>query len=66
MRALYGGCVKEAHVHAVALDYDQDRWWSLFESLWPPGSPAHASYASRICDGGTLRLEEAVMETPAH
>jgi hypothetical protein len=47
VRALYGGCVKEAHVHAVALDYDQDRWWSLFESLWPPGSPAHASYASR-------------------
>ena len=62
--ALYGGEVRGVHVHALALDYDRDAWWSLFTSLWPEGSDAHLSYAARIRDGGSLALDDAVMRAP--
>ncbi len=39
------------HVEAIRLDYDRERWLARFLASWPAGSPAHASYFSRIVEG---------------
>jgi hypothetical protein len=49
------------HVDSVALPYEHHQWWSLFESLWPPNSPARLSYSARIRDGGELDLAQAMI-----
>lgn len=40
-----------AHVDAVPLHYDHERWIARFLDCWPPGSAAHASYHRRMIDG---------------
>jgi hypothetical protein len=40
-----------AHVEALALRYDTDRWMRRFLESWPEGSAAHASYHRRIANG---------------
>ena len=61
MPTLYGTQIAGVHVDSLALHYAPHKWWSLFESLWPPNSPAHLSYGSRIHDGGELSLAQAVL-----
>ena len=45
---LYGSGRRGAHVDALRLDYDHERWLARFLAAWPAGSPAHASYHRRI------------------
>ena len=58
---LYGEIINGVHFDALALHYDRDAWWQVFESLWPAGSAAHHSYADRIRKGSDLELNQAVM-----
>jgi hypothetical protein len=39
------------HVEVIRLDYDHEAWLARFLAQWPAGSPAHASYHSRIANG---------------
>ena len=57
---LYGTRVAGAHVDALAVHYDADRWQSDFGANWPPGSPAHLSYSRRLAQGPDYHLEEAL------
>jgi hypothetical protein len=50
-RSLPGLTVRGAHVDAVRVEYDHERWIERFLASWPPGSPAHASYFRRIAEG---------------
>ena len=38
---------------------DPDHWRARFLAQWPPGSPGHRSYLSRITNGTQLRLDQA-------
>ncbi|MFY3383999.1 hypothetical protein [Paracidovorax sp. MALMAid1276] len=44
----YGTCVADAHIDAVPVVYDQNRWMEIFVANWPARSDAHLSYFSRI------------------
>lgn len=52
--------VKDVYIDLLKVEYDHARWLQAFLHNWPPGSPAHASYFERICNGprfaGPLRL----------
>ena len=39
------------HLALCPIRFDPEAWWRRFESLWPPGSAAHDSYATRIRAG---------------
>jgi hypothetical protein len=58
--ALYGACVAGVHVEALAIRYDAAAWQRRFLASWPAGSPAHASYFSRIASGTAHRLDRAL------
>ena len=49
--SLPGMVVRGAHVDAVRVEYDHERWMRRFLASWPAGSPAHASYFRRIAEG---------------
>jgi predicted phosphodiesterase len=57
--ALYGVEIDGLHCEALPVEYDARAWWRRFESWWPPGSPAHESYAGRINDGPAFSLAQA-------
>lgn len=48
---LYGYAFADVYVSAVPLSFDTAAWQRRFLGQWPPGSPAHASYFSRITQG---------------
>lgn len=48
-------------IDAIALRYDEARFAARFLADWPPGSPAYASYWSRIRDGTSLRAAELLL-----
>jgi hypothetical protein len=50
-------------VEAVRIDYDHARWVERFLAAWPEGSPAHASYFSRIAQGTRFALAQAAPRT---
>jgi hypothetical protein len=56
---LYGTESRGAAIEALRLAYDHDRWTERFLASWPAGSPAHASYFSRIVDGPRIKRGEA-------
>jgi hypothetical protein len=56
---LYGTRLGKLHIDAVRLDYDHDDWLRRFLSMWPAGTPAHASYFRRIIDGPRYRVAQA-------
>jgi hypothetical protein len=58
--ALYGTTVDGVSFEALAVRYDHERWMAQFTTNWPPGSPAHASYARRLLDGPTYVLSSAL------
>jgi hypothetical protein len=43
--------IGDVHVQIVPIAYDHERWLARFLAAWPEGSPAHASYYSRILEG---------------
>jgi hypothetical protein len=56
---LFGVEVRGTHVEALPVRYDTERWIRRFLSAWPEGSPAHASYFTRIVAGPAFGLERA-------
>jgi predicted phosphodiesterase len=53
------------HFDAIAIDYDPAAWQRRFLAQWPPGSDAHASYASRIADGPDYQVADALRVNPS-
>ncbi len=56
---LYGLEAAGAHVEALRIDFDPERWLERFLAHWPAGSPAHDSYHRRIAEGPRFALEES-------
>jgi len=52
-----------AHVDALALRYDTDRWMRRFLESWPDGSAAHAAYHRRIAAGPRFTVGQARLRT---
>jgi hypothetical protein len=57
--SLYGTTVGALRCDAVALRFDLGEWKARFLAQWPPGSPGHRSYLSRLTRGTNLRLQQA-------
>jgi len=57
--SLYGITLGTLRCDAVPVLFDAARWRARFLAQWPPGSPAHRSYLSRIEGGTPLRPEQA-------
>jgi hypothetical protein len=57
---LYGTRIGAAYVDALPVAYDAAAWNRDFVASWPPGSPAHASYFTRLTRGPDYRLDAAV------
>jgi hypothetical protein len=68
--SLYGATVGALRCDAVALRFDLGEWRRRFLAQWPPGSPGHRSYFTRLTRGTHLRLQQAartgVQLTPAN
>ena len=62
---LYGCRLREAHVDALAVHYDQQAWSRNFLANWPEGSPAWRSYFERIANGPDYRLDAPATRRPA-
>lgn len=58
--SLYGTTIGPLRCDAVAVRYDNEAWMRQFLEAWPPGSPAHTSYAARMSNGTPLRLEQSI------
>ena len=58
-RPLYGTQRDGVFIDALAVDYDHDAFLNRFLARWPEGSPAHASYFTRIVDGPDYSLAAA-------
>jgi len=57
--SLYGITIGALRCDALPVRFDP-RWWrARFLAQWPPGSPGHRSYFSRVTGGTPLRLEQA-------
>ena len=56
---LYALTAGGAHVEALKVAYDHERWRERFLASWPAGSPAHASYYRRIVEGPRFQVERA-------
>jgi len=56
---VFGARAAGAHVEALALRYDTDRWMRRFLESWPDGSAAHASYHLRIANGPRFTVGQA-------
>jgi hypothetical protein len=57
--SLYGATVGALRCDAVALRFDLDLWKARFLAQWPPGTPGHRSYFTRLTRGTHLRLRQA-------
>ncbi len=58
--AVYGLERDGVHIDALAVDYDHGRFLDRFLGRWPPGTPAHMSYARRIMEGPTHTVARAL------
>ena len=56
---LYGTTLGALRCDAVALRFDLGEWRRRFLAQWPPGSPGHRSYFTRLSRGTHLRLRQA-------
>jgi hypothetical protein len=61
--ALYRMRLSAVVVEAIAIDFDAQGWTRRFLAQWPAGSDAHASYFTRIADGPSYRIEQALRST---
>jgi hypothetical protein len=57
--SLYGLQRDGVHIDALALHYDQSKFFDHFLEHWPAGSPAHVSYYERIVNGPSYTLAQA-------
>jgi hypothetical protein len=60
--SLYGTTIGGLRGDALPVHFDSTRWKDRFLAQWPPGSPGHRSYFSRITGGTPLRLEQAARD----
>ncbi|WP_214367316.1 metallophosphoesterase family protein [Pseudonocardia sp. H11422] len=56
---LYGLELNGLRFDALPVDFDTERWTAAFLGTWPPGTPGHHGYHSRISDSTWLRIEQA-------
>ncbi len=57
--ALYAVTVDGLRYEAIPIAIDGVAWRERFTANWPRGSPAHASYYRRLCEGPAHRLTDA-------
>ncbi|HEY2629273.1 MAG TPA: hypothetical protein VGI57_09095 [Usitatibacter sp.] len=57
---LYAVKAGGAHVEAIEVAYDRERWARRFLASWPEHSPAHDSYWRRICEGPRFEIDTAL------
>jgi hypothetical protein len=57
--SLYGTTIGGLRGDALPVRFDITRWKDRFLAQWPPGSPAHRSYFTRITSGTHLQLKQA-------
>jgi hypothetical protein len=57
--SLYGITIGSLRCDAVPVVFDLAEWRARFLAQWPPGSPGHRSYFTRITRGTRLRPEQA-------
>jgi hypothetical protein len=57
--SLYGTAIGGLRGDALPLQFDLDAWTARFLAQWPPGSPGHRSYFTRLTGGTHLQLEQA-------
>ena len=57
--SLYGTNLGGLRFDALPVHYDTGRWLTEFLDAWPPETPGHRGYHSRITDGTWLRLDQA-------
>jgi hypothetical protein len=57
--SLYGITIGTLRCDALPVRFDLGEWTARFLAQWPPGSPGHRSYFTRITGGTHLRLEQA-------
>jgi hypothetical protein len=57
--SLYGTTLAGLRFDALPVHYDTGRWSTEFLDAWPPGTPGHRGYHSRITDGTWLPLGQA-------
>ncbi|MBE0619526.1 MAG: hypothetical protein IH605_02930 [Burkholderiales bacterium] len=55
---LYGHSVKDAHIDALPIRYDDAAWQAYFLANWPAGSSAWLSYFERISQGPAFCLQQ--------
>lgn len=63
VQPLYAMRMDDVYLEALPVHYDNDRWQREFLANWPAGSPAHASYYSRITQGPSYTIDEATCQT---
>jgi len=56
---IYGQRLRELHVDALAISYDDPAWQKCFLENWPEGSPAWLSYFDRISNGPDYCVESS-------
>jgi hypothetical protein len=57
--SLYGTTVGALRCDALPVPFDLAEWKARFLAQWPPGSPGHRSYFTRLTGGTHLRLPQA-------
>jgi hypothetical protein len=57
--SLYGMELTGLRFDALPVSYDAGQWAAEFLGTWPPGTPGHRGYHSRITSGTWLRIEQA-------
>ena len=60
--SLYGTTVGAVRCDALPVRFDLSWWKHRFLAQWPPGSPGHRSYFTRITGGASLRLHQAARD----
>jgi hypothetical protein len=58
--SLYGATIGALRCDALPVPFDPDAWKARFLAQWPPDSPGHRSYLTRITGGTHLQLQQAV------
>ncbi len=57
--SLYGITIGTLRCDAIPVAFDLAWWKERFLDQWPPGSPGHDAYLTRITDGTHLQLHQA-------
>ncbi len=60
-QSVFGWSDQGVHMDALAVHVDAAQWQAQFLAQWPPGSPAHASYWSRIAHGPRYTVAQALV-----